>query len=66
VAFHELVVVTEELRGLIGRSADLEMMTAAARRAGYKPLRHDGLKKVLLGLTTIDEVEANTPFEWAI
>jgi hypothetical protein len=23
------------------------------------------LMKVLLGLTTVEEVEANTPFEWA-
>ena len=37
----------------------------AAKKVGYKSLRYDGLKKVLLGLTTIDEIEKNTAFEWA-
>lgn len=64
IAFHELVVVTEEIRDIVARGANIEAITASARRTGYKPLRHDGLKKVLLGLTTIEEVEANTPFDW--
>jgi hypothetical protein len=29
------------------------------------PSRASGLKKVLLGLTTIEEIEQNTSFEWA-
>ncbi len=66
IGFHELAVVTEEMRGIISRGGDLGELTVAARRAGYKPLRHDGLKKVLLGLTTIEEVESHTPFDWAI
>ncbi len=66
IAFHELVVATEEIRDIIARGGNIEALTAAAKRAGYKPLRHDGLKKALLGLTTLDEVESNTPFEWAL
>ena len=66
IAFHELAVVTEEMRGIIGRGGDLDLLTASARRAGYQPLRYDGLKKVLLGLTTIEELEANAPFEWTV
>ena len=34
-------------------------------RVGYRPLRYDGLKKVLLGLTTIEEIEAQTPVDIA-
>jgi type IV pilus assembly protein PilB len=64
VAFHELVLVTEEMRGLISRRADDAELTRAARRAGYKPLRYDGLKKALLGFTTIEELEAHTSFDW--
>ncbi len=64
IAFHELVIVTEEVRTLITRGASAQELTAAAARVGYKSLRHDGLKKVLLGLTTIDEIEANTPLEF--
>lgn len=65
IAFHELVLITEEIRTLISANASVQQITAAAARVGFKPLRYDGLKKVLLGLTTIEEIEANTSFEWA-
>ncbi len=65
VAFHELVLITEEIRTLITNRASVQEITAAAAKVGFKPLRYDGLKKVLLGLTTIEEIEANTSFEWA-
>ncbi len=66
IAFHELAIITEEMRGIIGRGGNIELLAESAKRAGYQPLRYDGLKKVLLGLTTIQEVEANAPFEWAV
>ncbi len=65
VAFHELVLITEEIRTLITKNASVQQISAAAAKVGFKPLRYDGLKKVLLGLTTIEEIEANTSFEWA-
>ena len=65
IAFHELVLITEEIRTLISANASAQEITTAAAKVGYKPLRYDGLKKVLLGLTTIDEIEASTSFEWA-
>ena len=65
VAFHELVLITEEIRTLITNRASVQQITTAAAKVGFKPLRYDGLKKVLLGLTTIEEIEANTSFEWA-
>ena len=65
IAFHELVLITEEIRTLITNRASVQEITEAATKVGYKPMRYDGLKKVLLGLTTIDEIEANTSFEWA-
>ncbi len=65
VAFHELVLVTEEMRQLISEGRSAQEITRAATRVGYRPLRYDGLKKVLLGLTTIEEIEQNTSFEWA-
>jgi type II secretory ATPase GspE/PulE/Tfp pilus assembly ATPase PilB-like protein len=65
VAFHELVIITEEIRTLISESRSAQEITRAAAKVGYKPLRHDGLKKVLLGLTTIEEIEQNTTVEWA-
>ncbi len=66
VAFHEMALITEEMRNLIARNAGLADLTAAARKAGYKPLRYDGLKKVLLGFTTPEEIEKHTSFEWSM
>jgi type IV pilus assembly protein PilB len=65
VAFHELVLITEEIRAMISEGRSVQDITKAAAKVGFKPLRYDGLKKVLLGLTTIDEIEQNTSFEWA-
>jgi type II secretory ATPase GspE/PulE/Tfp pilus assembly ATPase PilB-like protein len=65
IAFHELVLITEEIRALISEGRSVQDIARAAEKVGYKPLRYDGLKKVLLGLTTIEEVENNTSFEWA-
>lgn len=65
VAFHELVLITEEIRTLISEGRSVQEISRAAAKVGYKPLRYDGLKKVLLGLTTIEEIEQNTSFEWA-
>jgi len=65
IAFHELVLITEEIRSMISEGRSAQEITRAAAKVGYRPLRYDGLKKVLLGLTTIDEIEQNTSFEWA-
>jgi type IV pilus assembly protein PilB len=66
VAFHELVLITEEIRTLISEGRSAQEITKAAAKVGFRPLRYDGLKKVLLGLTTIDEIEQNTSFEWSV
>ncbi len=65
IAFHELILITEEIRTLISEGRSAQEITRAATKIGYRPLRYDGLKKVLLGLTTIEEIDQNTSFEWA-
>jgi len=65
IGFHELVLITEEIRQLITERRSAQEITRAAAKVGYRPLRYDGLRKVLLGLTTIEEIEQNTSFEWA-
>ncbi|MSU51831.1 MAG: type II/IV secretion system protein [Opitutaceae bacterium] len=64
VAFHELVLITEEIRQMISESRSVQEISRAAAKVGYRPLRYDGLKKVLLGLTTIEQIEENCSFEW--
>jgi type II secretory ATPase GspE/PulE/Tfp pilus assembly ATPase PilB-like protein len=65
VAFHELILITDEVRRLISENRSVQDIAHAAEKIGYRPLRYDGLKKVLLGLTTVDEIEQSTSFEWA-
>lgn len=65
IAFHELILITEEIRQLISEGKSAQEITRAATKVGFRPLRYDGLRKVLLGLTTIEEIEQNSSFEWA-
>jgi type II secretory ATPase GspE/PulE/Tfp pilus assembly ATPase PilB-like protein len=65
IAFHELLLVNRRVRTLISKRASQMELAEAAARIGYRPLRYDGLVKVLLGLTTIEEIEAQTPVEIA-
>jgi type IV pilus assembly protein PilB len=64
VAFHELFLVNRPMRAKITSGSNQAELIEMAARIGYRPLRYDGLKKVLLGLTTIDEIEAQTPVEF--
>lgn len=64
VAIHELVTVTDEIRALISERSSVQEIARAAKLVGYKTLRYDALKKALLGLTTLEEVERNTSQEW--
>ena len=59
------MLITDEIRALISEGKSAQEITRAATKVGFRPLRYDGLKKVLLGLTTIDEIDQNTSFEWA-
>ncbi len=64
IAFHEMALVTQEMRSLISASASDEQLARAAQKVGYRPLRYDGLKKVLLGYTTVEELESHASFDW--
>jgi type II secretory ATPase GspE/PulE/Tfp pilus assembly ATPase PilB-like protein len=66
VAFHELVIITEEIRQMISERRSVQEISRAANKVGYRPLRYDGLNKVLIGLTTIEEVEENSSFDLAV
>ncbi len=57
LAIHEIFLVREDMRRLIARGADYAELRRAAEQAGYKPLRYDGLKKVLRGMTSIEEID---------
>jgi len=59
----ELLVVTDAIRLLVARESDLQEVREQAARDGLRSLRVSGAEKVVLGLTTIDEVlRAAPPF----
>ncbi len=56
IGIFELMEMNEEIAELIARGAPLGDIREAARANGMKLLREDGLRKVLAGLTTAEEV----------
>ena len=57
----ELLVVSDAMRTLIAKGADLNQLRNQAARDGLRSLRVSGAEKAALGLTTIDEVMAAAP-----
>ncbi len=57
---HELMTVSRSLRHLIQTGARAEEILHHALGDGMQTLRQDGIEKVLAGVTTIDEVRANS------
>lgn len=53
---HELMIMNAEIAELVVRRAPLNDIKAAAKANGMHELREDGLEKVLMGMTTPDEV----------
>ncbi len=51
-----MLTVNDEIRDLISRQAPANRIAAVAYKTGYSPMRFDGLKKALRGLTTLREV----------
>jgi len=60
IAIHEVFLITEEVRHLISHDASILDIQEAASKSGFKNMRYDGIKKVLRGLTTIDEIDRAT------
>ncbi|MEN6485282.1 MAG: GspE/PulE family protein, partial [Syntrophobacteraceae bacterium] len=60
LGIHEMLLVNDAVRkGVVG-GAPLAEIRGLAETAGYRTMRHDGIKKVLRGLTTLEEIERVT------
>ena len=57
----ELLVATEEVKKLIVEGASTAALAAAARRGGLRPMAWAGMRAMLEGLTTPEEVLRATP-----
>jgi len=53
---YELLVITDRIRELIFQKESSNVIREKARLEGMKTLREDGTKKILLGITTIEEI----------
>ena len=56
LGIHELLVMSDEIRGHITESPSIEDLKKAARKSGTKSLQTDGMLKVLKGVTSITEI----------
>ncbi|OGU36445.1 MAG: pilus assembly protein PilB [Ignavibacteria bacterium RIFOXYB2_FULL_35_12] len=66
MAIHEALYFTKEIRQIIVRSGievDEEKIRIQAKKDGSKSLRDSGIEKVMLGLSSIEEVLASTTDE---
>lgn len=51
-----MLVTTEEIRDLIKKRADTALIRKQAKTDGMLTLKHDGILKVMQGLTDIHEI----------
>lgn len=59
----ELMVLNEAIREEIMKKATTDTVKKEAAKAGYRPMREDGIAKVIAGITTIEEVLRETSTE---
>lgn len=52
----ELLVLDEDLRKAVSEGADEDQVKVMAQERGFRSYRYDGAEKVLLGVTTVEEV----------
>lgn len=56
IGIHEILEMNDKIRDLITNRASVGMIRDEAVRQGFKDMRFDGLKKVIGGQTTIEEL----------
>jgi general secretion pathway protein E len=60
IGIYELLIADDAVGDLVLQSADAQSVKRAARQGGMRTLRDDGARKVLMGMTTVEEVVAAT------
>jgi type IV pilus assembly protein PilB len=63
LAIHEIIFLDNEIRSLIAQAASVPEIQESARKTGFHTMRYDGIKKMLRGLTTMEEVDRVTVAE---
>jgi type IV pilus assembly protein PilB len=60
LGIHEVFLVDETTRELISQRAPIAEIRKNAQASGFLPMRYGGLKKVLRGLTSLEEIDRVT------
>ncbi len=60
IAIHEVFIVSEDIQNLIYANENTTKIREAAVKNGFRDLRFDGMKKVIAGLTTLEEIQRVT------
>ena len=66
IGIHELLVIDDEIRAQIMKNADAATIRRNATSRGMATLREDGARKILEGVTTIEEVLRVTQEDLAV
>src|SRR5438477_5525594 len=56
LGIYELLVMDDSLRDMVTRNPDVNLLRKMCRERGLVTLREDGIRKVMKGLTTVDEI----------
>jgi general secretion pathway protein E/type IV pilus assembly protein PilB len=56
----EIFVIDDDVRHMINKRNSTLMLRQRARELGMRTLREDGIRKILAGLTSADEVISST------
>ena len=56
LGIYELLVMDDSLRDMVTRNPDVNQLRKLCRERGLVTLREDGFRKVISGLTTVDEI----------
>ena len=56
IGIYELLAVSDKLKNLIVRGSTYDELMQQALKEGFIKLKYDGIRKVIAGMTTIDEV----------
>jgi type IV pilus assembly protein PilB len=60
IALHELLILNNKFKKLVHSDITLMSLTESAEKENFQSMRYDGMKKVLRGLTTFDEINRVT------
>jgi type II secretory ATPase GspE/PulE/Tfp pilus assembly ATPase PilB-like protein len=56
LGIYELMIMDDSMRDIVTRNPDVNQLRKLAREKGLVSLREDGFRKVVKGMTTVDEI----------